>query len=560
MLERPVVSQLFRLLSDFGVRDVVCSPGSRNATLLQMADACPEFRKRVVVDERSAAFIGLGLALVSRSPVALICTSGTALLNYAPAVAEAYYQGIPLVVVSADRPLEWIDQDDSQTIRQPGALGNIVKASYDIDGDESREDYVWYANRIVNEGLLTALQGKEGPVHFNVRLDGTTSPEITPAPQARKVRLFSPLPTLGRNDIKGLASVAFNKRILLVAGFMQPDNRLQKSVATLAGLPNVAIMAETLSNLHLPDECYMVDKLLFPLDAEGERELRPDIVISIGGALVSRKLKEFIRRNPPHYNWNVALSPNVVDCFKSLTSKIDCSPTPFLGTLAKMIRRFQRESTDAVAPRYAAEVSRLRERFSGKTEKTPWSDLKAMSLILGGIPVEANLFLSNGTAVRYAQIVPFRLPHAVYSNRGVSGIEGSTSTALGGSLIYGKITCLITGDTSFAYDMAAFASLPAPSTMRVVLLDNGGGDIFRFIPATNSLPIRERYLCTDIKANPSFIADAYGWDYIFADSEASLRKALKGFFKSSSRPSILHVSTGRGDKNTDILRNFLNNK
>ena len=168
--DKSVVRILFNLLEAHGVRRVVCSPGSRNAPLLIAADARKRLETSVVIDERSAAFVALGMAMVSRRPVALVCTSGTALLNYAPAVAEAYYQGVPLIVISADRPLEWIDQDDSQTIRQPEALRNFVKGSYSLSDREQCDRPGWYETRIVNDAILTALAPKQGPVHINVRL------------------------------------------------------------------------------------------------------------------------------------------------------------------------------------------------------------------------------------------------------------------------------------------------------------------------------------------------------------------------------------------------------
>jgi 2-succinyl-5-enolpyruvyl-6-hydroxy-3-cyclohexene-1-carboxylate synthase len=162
---------LATLLASHGVKRAVLSPGSRNVPLLVAVSKEPSIETEVVVDERSAAFMALGMASISGCPVALVCTSGTALLNYAPAVAEAYYRHIPLVVVSADRPHCWIDQDDSQTIRQQGALASIVKASYDISADAVTPDDDWYANRVINDALINATTGCKGPVHINMQIN-----------------------------------------------------------------------------------------------------------------------------------------------------------------------------------------------------------------------------------------------------------------------------------------------------------------------------------------------------------------------------------------------------
>lgn len=558
MNAKPVVIQLFRNLLDFGVINVVCSPGSRNAALLQEVNSNKQFKSRVVVDERTAGFIALGIAMVSRTPVALVCTSGTALLNYAPAVAEAYYQGLPLIVISADRPVEWIDQDDSQTIRQYGVFSNFIKASYDINGDDCRDDYFWYANRVVSEGLIKAQSPKEGPIHFNVHLDGVVPSEISaPTKPTRKIEVFRPSDKLDNIDMKYLADLASWKKIMFVAGFIPPDHKMQKSVSILEALPNVCIMAETLSNLHLPKESYNVDRVLFKLSDKDKASLSPEIVISVGGALISRKLKEYLRQiNAPH--WIIGHSDNVIDCFKSLSFKIECSPVPFVQTFAKLLSKRQKES---IPPSGNSSFKQLWNSKRKECEKSfanlKWCDLKALHTVFSSIPSDINLFLSNGTCVRYGQIIPHDIPHAIYSNRGTSGIEGVTSTAVGAGLVYGKITCLVTGDMSFIYDIGALSSGLAGPNMRIIVLNNGGGDIFRFIEATRNLCFREKFLCVK-KDNPlEMIAATFGWSYFYADDEVSLKNELEEFFAPSLVPALLNIDTSKGIDNAGILRNFL---
>lgn len=563
---KPAIPQLIGLLAEFGVRDLVCSPGSRNAALLLEADNTPGIRKHVVVDERSAAFQALGIAMVSQRPVALICTSGTALLNYAPAVAEAYYQGIPLIVISADRPLEWIDQDDSQTIRQPFALTNFTKASYDIDAERNEETYVWYVNRIVNEGLLQALAPKAGPVHFNVHLDGNVDEIQTSAPAPRKIDIATPPPRLSNDYINQLAARASQLKVMVVAGFMLPDSRLQKAFLRLSRLPNVSIMAETVSNLHLPQECYEVDTVLFPLsnqrDGISPEEIRPDMVISVGGALISRKLKEFLRKNPPKYHLSVSNATYLVDCFQSLTTKLDCAPAPFFSAFGKRLERLlgqhSKEENNAPFLSYRQAWEDICASYRKDFKGIPWCDLSALKMVFDALPKDTNLFLSNGTSVRYGQIIPYRLTHATYSNRGVSGIEGSTSTAVGASIVYPGESCLITGDMSFLYDLGGLVSAKNTDRLRIVVLDNGGGDIFRFIPATRTLPIREKYLSVAQDIPLENLAGSFGFQYLYADSKATLKRALKKLFHPYDGNIILHLDTRNCD-NSSILTSFLNN-
>ena len=549
-----IIANLFKLLEDYGVRHIVCSPGSRNAPLLYEAHQRERIQKHIVVDERSAAFIGLGIAMITRKPVALICTSGSAVLNYAPAVAEAFYQSLPLIVISADRPVEWINQDDSQTIKQTNVLSNFVKASYNFDGDRFEKNYVWYANRIINEGLITADDDRPGPVHFNIHLEGEVCHELTES-NAKKIVVNKPLPILDKNDINFLAELCYDKKIMIVAGFMPPDNKLQKAMMTLERLPNICIMAETVSNLHLSPECYIIDPALFPLQNEDPTRFVPDIVISLGGALISRKLKEFIRKNKPPFHISINSSESLIDCFQAVTHKLQCNPASFLKSFGKRLIFFQNKS-HAVS-RYRDLWNNYRKDHYKKISSFSWSDLRALDSVLKALPECANLLLSNGTAVRYAQILPYRNTHATYSNRGVSGIEGSTSTAIGASLVYNKITCLITGDMSFRYDMAGITSGLESEKLRIIVLDNGGGDIFRFIAATKNLTIREKYLCVERKFPIENIVKSFGWEYYYANSIETLEPILKIFFKEGRNPRILHLDTTSTADNAVILSKFL---
>lgn len=557
-MAKEVVCELFSLLELYGVRHVVCSPGSRNAVLLMEAESHPDIEKTVVVDERSAAFIALGIALCTRRPVALICTSGSALLNYAPALAEAFYQGIPLIVISADRPVEWIDQDDSQTIRQLGPLDNFTKGCYDLLGDPLHDDYLWYVNRIINEGLQKSLAPKRGPVQFNVHLDGRA--DLTPDSLglSRKILQVTPVQKVSREDLGNLAEMAFKANIMIVAGFMLPDHRMQRAFSLLQELPNVVIMAETVSNLHLDPSCYNIDRVFFSNGESILEKYRPEIIISVGGALISRKLKEYLRKCKVRHHWSLGYSDNLVDCFQALSLKIEADPASFLKSFAKLVARKQAQSH--FSSDYRAAWSGLRKVWEDVFSRLPWCDLKALHLVFSSLPADADLFLSNGTSVRYGQILPFFPFHAIYSNRGVSGIEGCSSTALGISLCNGRLTCLVTGDMSFEYDLGALASGLASSNLLIVVLDNGGGDIFRFINATKDLPIREKYLCASKSISVRKLALAFGFDYFAASSVEELQKALKDVLIPGRLPRILHLITREAESNSEILRKFLKSR
>lgn len=544
---------LLDVLTAQGLRDAVVSPGSRNAPLLMAIAARPQIRSRVVTDERTAAFVALGMTIATNRPVMLCCTSGTALLNYAPAVAEAFHRHVPLIVVSADRPRRWIDQNDSQTIRQPGALQNIVKRSFDIpvsDGNSVecgnpafRSEYEWYVNRMANEAWITATSGIPGPVHVNVQIDApigeTTGTDVTSASASvRKIKTLEGPKTLTPAQYRELAETVAGKKILVVAGFMDPDSRLNKSLVAFLQLPQTAICAEPLSNLHLtghPDAC--VTDLVLAADEDTLRSLRPDIIISIGGAVVSSRLKTFLRSCPDAECWTIGDTDPGVDCYQSLTLHIDADPALFFRGFASIIKWMKGHGMyhdENSASGYAEAWRNARHKAIKRADEyigsAPWSELKAMNILLNAVPRKFNLFFSNGTAIRYACLGLAPMPHACWCNRGVSGIEGGNATAVGTAVCYAGPTMLITGDMSFSYAPEIMGLDLVPDDFKIVVLNNGGGGIFRCIGATSALPIREDMLCAPRNLPLEALCHTYGWNYLRADSEASMHTVLPPLF------------------------------
>lgn len=552
------VSVLFEVLTQKGVRNVVCSPGSRNVPLLMAAESRPRIKKFFASDERSAAFMALGMSAVKQEPVALLCTSGTALLNYSPAVAEAYYQGIPLIVISADRPIQWIDQDDSQTLRQDNALDNFVKKSFTIPADgEDNPELEWYVNRIANEAVLIACDKKPGPVHINVHISEPLGKAISKKEnEPRNIISFQGDGITNKEIYRELAEHLYDKSIFLVAGFMQPDSGLQKAIAEFSKFNNVAVMAETISNLHLSSSSYSVDSTLTAFKPDFLDMMAPEVVISIGGALVSRKLKEYLRRNSDRTeHWAIGYSNTLSDPFMNLQLRVEADPVKFFRSLTAAMKKSAVESSLfkmewELARKKAAE---LKDNF---VKTCPWSELKAFEYIFNHIPKNHNLFLSNGTVIRYAQIITYKLPHASYCNRGVSGIDGCTSTAIGGAIAYKEPTTLITGDLSMAYDIGALAIQDIPDRFKIIVIDNRGGGIFRFIPATSDWEEKEKYLCQPPLLPLRNLAEGYGWDFFESMDEKNLHEEFHKFIN-NSRKSILKV-TCPPEKSAEVLKNYMN--
>ncbi len=548
---------LLDVLSGQGVGGAIISPGSRNAPLIMGLRARDEIEKWIVPDERMAAFMALGIAMVKQKPMILVCTSGTALYNYAPAIAEAFYQNVPLIVISADRPKEWIDQDDSQTLIQPGALGKIVKKSFDIPVIRSADkDELWFVNRIANEAFCLVNTGRKGPVHINIQLAAPLNELVDK--EGNSQRLFkvvenrSPLPYA---EMDRLGAELADRKVLLTAGFMPVSEQMQKAVRAFAKLPNVAVMAETLSNLHLDPEVYAIDSTFPIIRPEQIPELRPDTVISIGGSLVSRMLKTFLRENPPAELWTLGDTPCGTDTFQCLTTNFAVSPAPFIKALASAAGHHQRKMT-STPPQYREDWRRIKRAALGRHDsyvaESGWSELMALDYIFKRADLNDNVFLSNGTVVRYAQLCTRRLPHLTLGCRGVSGIDGTNASALGAAMAYKGRTILITGDLSFSYCTEILGSPYFPDNFCVIVINNRGGGIFRFVANTRSLPEREKYFGADPLVPIEGLCKTYGRSYRRAESNEELEEGISSLI---SEGGVLEICAP-AEHSAEILNNY----
>ena len=548
-----ICRELVALCLSHGVRRVVLSPGSRNAPLLVAFAREKTIEHHVVVDERVAGFIALGMATRSGEPVALVCTSGTALLNYAPAVAEAYYRHVPLIVISADRPEEWIDQDDSQTIRQRGVLGAFVKPSYHLP-THTDDTSLWYARRLVNDALLQAVAPCSAPVHINVPLGGALCEVVDVAPDKPIcVEDMRPEQRLSLADATRLASaISQAEKVLILVTMTNPLPMLQAALSELAKLPQVVVLTESIANLH--DEAFIptIDRVLTAIDNSEKPEFAPQLLITMGGAPVSRMVKEFLRQYAPVEHWRVGCESHVIDTMQSLTRRLPIDAASLFTQIAPLCTPARSQYATLWSDREVVATA-LHNRV---VDAAPWCDLRAFASLLPAIPSGIVLHLSNGTSIRYAQLFDTPQVAASYCNRGVSGIDGSTSTALGASMVDEATHLLITGDMSFGYGTGALATGLATPRFKIVVMDNGGGGIFRFIKGPSDLPELEE--CFEVQRRQPIegYAQLHGFEYFHADSEEALQRALPQFFAESERPAILAITTPN-EINATVLRNYM---
>ncbi|MDE5774368.1 MAG: hypothetical protein K2H86_07940, partial [Muribaculaceae bacterium] len=281
----------------------------------------------------------------------------------------------------------------------------------------------------------------------------------------------------------------------------------------------------------------------------GDRPDFPQLVISVGGALVSRMLKEYLRTIPDKddlMHWSVGYNHTTIDCFKCLTATIVCDPGLFISRLsAEMAHIIKTRGYQSLASGYAEKINSDRSqaitRIDREIEGCRWCEAKAFKSILELIPHKDNVCISNGTSIRYTQLFTRRLQHAQYCNRGVSGIDGSTSTAVGISLGYKGKTWLITGDMSLTYDTNGLdAARQLDPRLNIVVINNRGGGIFRFIKSSRDLEIREKMLSGgDLPSVPGY-AQLYDFDYYRAECESDLEKALTDIIMTGRR-SLLEI-------------------
>ena len=543
---------------------IVISPGSRNAPLVIGFSNNPKMRCFSIVDERCAAFFALGIAQQTRHPVALVCTSGSALLNYYPAIAEAFYSDIPLVVLSADRPVERIDIGDGQTIRQKNVFANHIRYSANLYSEivpeipstdfkiqQKQRESQKHNEREVNVALNKAID-KQGPVHINVPfyepLYNTTSTAIaTPKNLPLKKEQFI-IPEQVEDEMVKQWNSAERKMILV--GVQFPDSKIDKWLHVLADDPSILVLTETTSNLYHPTHINCLDQLITPLSEKELKKLQPQVLLTFGGMVVSKRIKAFLRTYQPNLHWHI--DPiKAFDTYFCLTEHIKSSPDTFFSTILS--------KTKTVESDYKTnwlKVKKYRERKHQEyLSKIPFSDLKAFELIFKNIPLNQQLQLSNSSTIRYAQLFEINSSHTVFCNRGTSGIDGSTSTAIGAAIKSKKQVTLITGDLSFFYDSNALWNDYIPSNFKIILINNSGGGIFRILPGKEETETFKTFFETTHHLSAEQLCKMFSITYLNAQTEVEMEQKIIQLYKNNQTPSLLEINTPR-TLNDAVLLNY----
>jgi len=575
----PLSQTVVTLCKTHNIKHIVISPGSRNAPLTIGFTNDVFFNSYSIVDERCAAFFALGIAQQIKEPVVVVCTSGSALLNYFPAVSEAYYSHIPLVVLSADRPKHLLNIGDGQTIKQKNVYGDHVFYSADLkldlkdeqrtaSGDEVpmfknleskferflglQKDIQAHNESEIHDAVTTAKL-INGPVHINIPFDEPlyeTIDELSINPKPLKLQNRGE--KIDEFEIKSCLDVWQNaKRKMILVGVMQPNAIEQQWIQELADDDSILVFTETTSNLHHPDFFPGIDKIIAPLEDEDFEALQPEILLTLGGLIVSKKIKAFLRKYKPEHHWHVDLF-NANDTFFCLGTHIKLTPNTFFSA-------FLPEVTHHTKSDYKfkwTEVRQKRRKLHQEYVTTiPFSDFSTFNLILKNLPKQSQLQVGNSSAIRYTQL--FQLPKSieVFCNRGTSGIDGSTSTAIGAAVVSKKRVTFITGDLSFFYDSNALWNNYIPKSFRIIVLNNKGGGIFRILPGHKNTKNFDTYFETKHNLTAKQLSEMYGFKYSSVSNLDDLEKELDVFYNLDKQPKILEIFTPERI-NDEILLNY----
>ena len=543
----PLAQSIIEIFRAKGINTIIISPGSRNAPLTIGFASHDDFNCYSIADERCAAFFALGIAQQLRKPVALVCTSGSALLNYYPAFAEAFYSEIPLIVLSADRPQSKIDIGDGQTIRQENVFANHSHYNANLTENASVENDI-----LINEAINTAF-AKCGPVHINAPFEEPLYETVSELSVEPNIIPFINEELKIDDNLYEFASIwNSSKKKLVLVGVNQPNAVEQKFLEKLANDASVVVMIETTSNLHHPKFINTIDTIITPFTEENLQEFQPDILLTFGGMIVSKRIKAILRKYKPNHHWHID-ELRAYDTFGCLSKHFMVSPNAFFNSFFELTQVVESTYNDNFQ-----KIKLLRQRKSSEYLATiPFSDFKVFEKIIPLLPKNSHLQIGNSSVIRYAQLFDIDATIEVFSNRGTSGIDGSTSTAIGAAIANNKPTIFITGDISFLYDSNALWNNYIPKNFKIILINNGGGGIFRILPGHDETPVFNTFFETSHCLTAEHLAKMYSFDYHFASTEKSLEVQMNTILNQNDKPCLLEVFTPTLE-NDKILLDYFN--
>lgn len=541
----PLAQSIIELFRVKGIQNIVISPGSRNAPLTIGFTNNTFFNCYSIVDERCAAFFALGMAQQLQKPVAVICTSGSALLNYYPAFAEAFYSQIPFIVVSADRPKDKIDIGDGQTIRQENVFENHSLFNANLVENACAENDI-----LIQNAIQTAVLQK-GPVHINVPFEEPLYQTVNQLEYQPKIVQLDNFISSANENLEEYTSIwNTSKKKMVIIGGLNPNEIDETYLEQLATDESVVVLTETTSNIHHKNFVNKIDVLITPFTEENFKNFQPEILLTIGGMIVSKRIKTFLRNYPPQHHWHVDThrAYNTYGCLtKHFKTSVNAFFKAFFALALKSTSDYQSHIQQIINYRNNKAITFL--------STLQFSDLKAFELIINKLPKNIQLQISNSAAIRYVQL--FNMHHSieVFCNRGTSGIDGSTSTAIGAAVASNKPTVFISGDIGFFYDSNALWNTYIPKNFKIILINNGGGGIFRILEGHQENTTFHTYFETNHTLTAAHLCKMYHIAYSSAKNSDELQSNLEKLFADNNQPMLLEVFTPTIENNK-ILKDF----
>lgn len=547
--KKPSIRNLVDICYKRGLRDIVFSPGSRNAPLVIAFNADDRFTTYCIPDERVAGFFALGISLQKQIPCMLCCTSGSAALNYAPAICEAYYQSIPMLVLTADRPENKIDQGVGQSMRQKNMYTNYVNGSYQLSS--KTDTYALEQNkRIVNQAINLSYH-RNGPVHINI-------PLVEPLYQLIEIDNIQSFESLSveKNIVEYILDpqlkdiYSHSDKKVIIVGQSTPNEQVQDLLNILSNRSDIILLTETCANIFDYKGIQCIDRVIAGVERNKE-SYRPDLLIYIGGQIISKKIIRYFTDFQADNQWYI--NPDKVqDTFESITQHIATDTISFLQSLVKIDSPNHKPFNNS----WYELNSMIRSKHKKYFIKIEYSDLAVFNFLLKHIPENSILHVSNSSAIRYVQLFDQRKDLIYHANRGVSGIDGSTSTAMGYSYVSNKQNIFITGDISFFYDSNAFWHPHQAKNLKVILINNGGGGIFRIIDGPDTSEHLEQFFEAHHELKAQKLAETYGLEYLMAEDMESLSVSFKEFINNQSDTiQLLEIMTPR-ENNSLVLKDY----
>jgi 2-succinyl-5-enolpyruvyl-6-hydroxy-3-cyclohexene-1-carboxylate synthase len=523
------INHFFSCLTFLGIETVFICPGSRNAPLIHAAVLQAGLKTLSVPDERSAAYMALGASRQTNKPVAVCCTSGTAALNFFPAVAEAHYLQIPVLFLTADRPEEFVDRWDNQVIRQRKMFESYVNKSFSWKGILNRNRSLGKVERIAGKAFQALSFPQKGPVHVNFHFD-----EPLYFQSVNKIHKPFSLPLKPQHTFQKRTlpkdGINISDKIMLLSGLGEYDSKEEKLLVELTKKGHLLLCDIQSPYRHL-QTCSDWEWFFYRTKEIDIKSYLPQTLITFGRQLLNKNLKNLIRKNPPLSHYHIASHGIIRDPFFTNPSVV----TP------DMLMTLFPDANPSYISLWNNAFDNISKVLNTKKDNE-FSDYGICKKLAEMVNPETVIHVSNSMPVRYVSLANFPSSFKIYSNRGTSGIDGCTSSAAGAAIVSPeKQHLLITGDLAFFYDRNGLWSEPKPQNLKILILNNAGGNIFDLIPGPDESPYK-RFLTTPHSMYAENTAKDFGFSYYFA-SEWETFSTEYHQWMDDKNPSIFEVKT-----------------